>query len=183
MATSSQWQIHAEGDGKILQEAQDLVCDVAVRAGDVKALVVHGDDSSLKMGISSAAIAALSGVPVGGSVTLDPKTTIKAEFEMKGRNIWATQYQMVDVQYIRIEEWQGNMIPSRIQLHHDTTRLREGVRADNKEPNCVEAKMLDVDQGVDESMDEGSGSDEWDEKEEAYWKALKVAEERIQRHL
>lgn len=151
---------------------------------DVKALVIDGHDSSVKLAISSATVAALSGVPVGGSVTLDPKTTITAEFEMKGKNIWAAQYQRLDVQYTRIEQWRENEPPGRIQLHHDTTTLRGGVRQDTQEPNSAEVQMLGLDQAADESMEGGSGSNEWDEEQaETYWQALAVAEERIQKHL
>lgn len=138
---------------------------------DVKAFESESSNPSFNASIGSALVAALSGVPIGGSVDLKAWKTIKEGTETKGPAVWAAQYQRLDVAYFRKKESAtAPSLPVQIELLADFSRPAGERRG-------AEEKADGVAMGL-EKPDPDNSFEEQDE-EEKYWKAFDVAEKRI----
>ena len=63
---------------------------------DARRLAATTQEPGISAGISSAAISAFTGAPIGGSVNLELGKSLKIDMVMKGWQIWAAQYRMLD---------------------------------------------------------------------------------------
>ena len=139
---------------------------------DVKAFESESSNPSFNAGISSTLVAALSGVPIGGSVDLKAWKTIKEGTEMKGPDVWAAQYQRLDVAYFKTKESTTTepSLPVHIELLADFSRPAGERRSDKEKADGVAINLEKPDSDV---------SFEEQDDEEKYWKAFDVAEKRI----
>ncbi|RAO65941.1 uncharacterized protein BHQ10_001953 [Talaromyces amestolkiae] len=67
---------------------------------DAHTIVRKSSSSSIDVGLSSAIVGALSGVPVGGSVSLGQGDAWEMAMGMEGEHVWAAQYRLLDAKYI-----------------------------------------------------------------------------------
>jgi hypothetical protein len=122
---------------------------------DAKSLVISGSDWNIKLGISPATVAALTGVPVGGSLGLGHNCEIKGRMQMPGKCVWAAMYHLLDTNFVSLATGQSQSLPKCIQLWPDITskgRLRKV--DDSTKVNVIVAK--------DEVAGKGSTADHED---------------------
>lgn len=67
---------------------------------DARTIVRKSSSSSVDVGLSSAIVGALSGVPVGGSVSFGKGDAWEMTMGMEEEHVWAAQYRLVDAKYI-----------------------------------------------------------------------------------
>lgn len=84
--------------------------------------------ATIDVGLSSAIVGALSGVPIGGSVTLGQGDAWEMTMGMEEEHVWAAQYRLIDAKYIassssarRSEE---PSLPPTISLYKDILSVR-----------------------------------------------------------
>jgi hypothetical protein len=88
---------------------------------DARSMVIYNHNPVGKIGICSATVAALTGVPIGGSVQLDHNSGIKARMEMPGENVWAARYHLLDTTFVKMKTGDKPSLPVSIALHPDIT--------------------------------------------------------------
>lgn len=114
---------------------------------DAKNMVLKQKETKGEAGMTSVTIAALTGIPVGGSIGLTNSTEITANMQIEGRRVWAARYHLLDTKYIQVV---GNMpaLPTIIRLYPDI--LSKGhVRGTNDE-STVDVSIADGKEGHDE---------------------------------
>lgn len=62
----------------------------------------RGKSSKISAGVSSAIISAVSGVPVGGSVSLGVGSTWEMAMQVAEPHVWAAQFRLVDARFIKV---------------------------------------------------------------------------------
>ncbi|KAJ5280214.1 hypothetical protein N7478_005586 [Penicillium angulare] len=67
-----------------------------------RTVVSRGKSSKVSVGVSSAIIGAMSGVPVGGSVSLGVGETWEMAMQVAEPHVWAAQYRLVDAKFIKV---------------------------------------------------------------------------------
>lgn len=67
---------------------------------DARTIVRKSSSSSIDVGLSSAIVGALSGVPVGGSVSLGQGDAWEMSMGMEEEHVWAAQYRLIDAKYL-----------------------------------------------------------------------------------
>lgn len=67
---------------------------------DAHTIVRKSSSSTIDVGLSSAIVGALGGVPVGGSVSLGQGDAWEMAMGMEGDHVWAAQYRLLDAKYI-----------------------------------------------------------------------------------
>lgn len=67
-----------------------------------RTIIRKASSSAVEVGVSSAIVGALSGVPVGGSVSLGQGDTWELQMGMEEEHVWAAQYRMIDAKYIAV---------------------------------------------------------------------------------
>jgi hypothetical protein len=63
---------------------------------------------SLEADLSAVTLAAVLGIPVGGSMTVGPKTQLKSNMFMDGELVWAAQWRRLDVKYMEKPDLEKN---------------------------------------------------------------------------
>jgi hypothetical protein len=89
------------------------------------------------VGVSAATIGALAGAPLGGSIKINPDTSLKMESVYQERLVWAAQYRKIDAKYIRLRDGEMPTLPNILSLYQDISN--EGtLRGESDEPNAVQ---------------------------------------------
>lgn len=96
-------------------------------------MVIYNHHSAGKAGISSATVAALTTIPIGGSVQLDHNSEIKARMEMPGENVWAARYHLLDTTFVKLKRGHKASLPVSIALHPDITSKGSLRKTDDEE--------------------------------------------------
>ncbi|KAH1271642.1 hypothetical protein KXV81_007867 [Aspergillus fumigatus] len=137
---------------------------------NAKSCVVHKKSPSIRVGIDSAAVAAICGAPVGCSVDVGASSTITSVSEHPGKFIWAAQFQLLTARYTCTRNCKPTTIsPSEIQLYPDTSYSIGVLLGDEDETDVAGLEMQTVSK---------SGPPQ-DDLDEAYWEAYDKAEQRI----
>jgi hypothetical protein len=98
---------------------------------------VSSKNLNTSVGVSAATIGALAGVPIGGSVKINPDTSLKMEAIYQERLVWAAQYRKIDAKYIRLRDGEMPTLPNVLSLYQDVSS--EGIlRDESDETNAVE---------------------------------------------
>jgi len=135
---------------------------------DVTAATVVKKNPSVSFGITSALVAALSGVPIGGSIEIGRDFTVTCDTKSPGKGVWAAQYQLVNSRpVLRVEQDEDPPL-NYVELYPDYTYAKGRVLGDDDEED--DAFELEVEPFGDEDADVDSFDDE-------YWKAYYEAEE------
>ncbi|KAJ5948918.1 hypothetical protein N7454_002225 [Penicillium verhagenii] len=69
---------------------------------DTRTVVSRGQSSKVSAGVSSSIIGALSGVPVGGSVSLGVGSTWEMAMQVAEPHVWAAQFRLLDAKFIKM---------------------------------------------------------------------------------
>ncbi|PCG98689.1 Protein of unknown function DUF4267 [Penicillium occitanis (nom. inval.)] len=96
---------------------------------DARTIVRKSSSSSIDVGLSSAIVGALSGVPVGGSVSLGQGDTWEMTLGMEEEHVWAAQYRLIDAKYISASSSsarrsEGLALPPTMSLYKDILSMR-----------------------------------------------------------
>jgi hypothetical protein len=70
---------------------------------EARTLAVVTSEPQVSLGVGSIPIAALTGLPVGGSIDLGKSTSIRIDMVQKGPCVWAAQYMRLKINYF----WPG----------------------------------------------------------------------------
>ncbi|ETN44333.1 uncharacterized protein HMPREF1541_10513 [Cyphellophora europaea CBS 101466] len=88
---------------------------------DARTVSISSCEETGKVGVTSAAVGALAGVPVGGSIGLGHNSKAQVTMEMPGQNVWAARYHLVDTDFVRLKAGEEAQLPPVIALHPDVT--------------------------------------------------------------
>ncbi|KAJ5913233.1 hypothetical protein N7504_002116 [Penicillium tannophilum] len=69
---------------------------------DTRTVVSRGQSSKISAGVSSAIISAVSGIPVGGSVSLGVGSKWEMAMQVAEPHVWAAQFRLLDAKFIKI---------------------------------------------------------------------------------
>ena len=75
---------------------------------------VVGNELGATVGISSEAMAALTAVPLGFSFKVDEKTSLKVEMKLDKDHVWAAQWRLLDLKYLKATEEKESKLPNAI---------------------------------------------------------------------
>lgn len=98
---------------------------------------VSSKNLNASVGVSAATIGALAGVPLGGSLKINPDTSLKMESLSPKRLVWAAQYRRIDAKYLRLRDGEMAKLPNTLSLYQDVAS--EGsLRGESDKPNAVQ---------------------------------------------
>ncbi|KAJ6022063.1 hypothetical protein N7540_007567 [Penicillium herquei] len=84
-----------------------------------RTVVSRGSSSKVSVGVSSAIIGAVSGVPLGGSVSLGVGSTWEMAMQVAEPHVWAAQYRLVDARFIKAGKGEDVKLPVSMGLYRD----------------------------------------------------------------
>jgi hypothetical protein len=119
--------------------------------------------------INSVTIAALTGIPIGGSIKISPETSLTVSSVSEEQLVWAAQYRKLDAKYIRLGDGETATLPNILTLYQDVTSDGTLRRDDKEEMNAVQ---IDVGGETDEEAQEKEGDSI---SEEGYYERLEKA--------
>lgn len=143
-----------------------------IELSNVKASTIKKTNPSANIGVGSALIASLTGVPLGASVALDANYTVTCDSISPEKLVWAAQYQLVKAKPVVKAEARVPTSIRYLDLYPDYTYAMGAVLGDEKE-EAFELDLADVGEG------EGEGEGAEGELDETYWKLYSKAEERV----
>jgi hypothetical protein len=90
--------------------------------------VRKSSSTHIDVGLSSAIIGALSGVPIGGSVSLGQGDAWEMAMAMEEEHVWAAQYRLIDAKYIAASSAASRkkevVVPQAMSLYKDILSVR-----------------------------------------------------------
>ena len=86
-----------------------------------KVFNVSHNKVSTSIGLDSGTVGALAGVPLGGSITINPETSLEVGSVSEDRLVWAAQYRKLAVKYSRLGNGEEAALPGVISLYPDIT--------------------------------------------------------------
>ncbi|OOQ91292.1 hypothetical protein PEBR_00442 [Penicillium brasilianum] len=141
-----------------------------------RTMVSTGHSADISAGVSSAIVGLLSGVPVGGSVSLGVGSSWEMAMEVADPHVWAAQFRLLDARFIKMgkDGVDGVKLPMMMGLYRDVMSVRT---ARGVQDNSVELG-LEKEEGVDakEASPEDQESEELQEYEKRLEQAIKVFE-------
>ncbi|CEJ60309.1 hypothetical protein PMG11_08887 [Penicillium brasilianum] len=141
-----------------------------------RTMVSTGHSADISAGVSSAIVGLLSGVPVGGSVSLGVGSSWEMAMEVADPHVWAAQFRLLDARFIKMGKGgvDGVKLPMTMGLYRDVMSVRT---ARGVQDNSVELG-LEKEEGVDakEASPEDQESEELQEYEKRLEQAIKVFE-------
>jgi hypothetical protein len=137
----------------------------------VTAATVIRKNPSATIGVSSALIGAISGVPIGGSIEIGKDFTVTCDNKYPGSATWAAQYQLINSRPVLRVDTKEDLPINYVEVYPDYTYAKGAVLGGGDPDDQEEAFMLEVE---DEDEDEEIDVDIFDEE---YWKAYGEAEE------
>lgn len=142
-----------------------------------RTIVSKGQTADISAGVSSALVGALSGVPIGGSVSLGVGSSWEMAMEIADPHVWAAQFRLLDARFIKMGKGGVDSVklPMTMGLYRDVTSLN-GRRADIGVEQVGQVELgLEGDEGEEASVKE-QDSEELEEYERALEKAMKAFE-------
>lgn len=131
-------------------------------------MVSNGQQADVSAGVSSAIVGALSGVPVGGSVSLGVGSTWEMAMEVAEPHVWAAQFRLVDARFIKMgkDGLDGVKLPTSMGLYRDILSVNTARGGDDR----------GVEIGLEREPNDTPEVDVQDDQEEAdYEKRLEQA--------
>jgi len=126
------------------------------------------------IGIDALTVGALSGVPIGGSISIKPNELLHVEFATKQRLVWAAQFQRLDVKYLKLEAGkQEPTLPCTLRLYPDIFGVGSVVRGAPSELPYASLQLLDE----EESLENVDDTEEVSEYSHALKEAIEDLEE------
>ncbi|KAF4162746.1 hypothetical protein CNMCM6936_001665 [Aspergillus lentulus] len=88
---------------------------------DTRAITSRGQSAEVSTGVSSSVIGALSGVPLGGSLSLGKGRSWEVSMEVAEQHVWAAQYRLLDAHFIKAgrDGVDGVKLPLSMGLYRD----------------------------------------------------------------
>ncbi|PWY86854.1 hypothetical protein BO70DRAFT_427850 [Aspergillus heteromorphus CBS 117.55] len=142
-----------------------------------RTVVSRGHSKDASAGISSSVLGALSGVPVGGSVSLGHETSWELAMEVPERHVWAAQFRLLDAQFIKMGKTglEGVQLPTSMGLYRDFMSVNT-VRGAGQDGVELGLQSEIDDEEEDAFSEDGVGEDEQENEEMAeYEKRLEEA--------
>lgn len=146
-----------------------------------RTIISKGQSADMSAGVSSALVGALSGVPIGGSVSLGVGSSWEMAMEIADPHVWAAQFRLLDARFIKMGKKgvDGVKLPMTMGLYRDVTSLnsRRAARGGDSEVEQVELG-LEADEGEygKETSVEDQDSEELEEYERQLERAIKSFE-------
>jgi hypothetical protein len=145
-----------------------------------RTIVSKGQSADISAGVSSALVGALSGVPIGGSVSLGLGSSWEMAMEIADPHVWAAQFRLLDARFIKMGKGgvDGVKLPMTMGLYRDVTSLngRRAARGDSEVESVEQVELgLEGDEG-EEAYVEDQDSEELEEYERALEKVMKSFE-------
>jgi hypothetical protein len=136
-----------------------------------RTIVSTGHSADISAGVSSAIVGLLSGVPVGGSVSLGVGSSWEMAMEVADPHVWAAQFRLLDARFIKMgkDGVDGVKLPMTMGLYRDVMSVRT---ARGVQDNSVE---LGLEKEEGENAKEASPEDQEGEELEEYEKRLEQA--------
>jgi hypothetical protein len=141
-----------------------------------KVFTVSHNKISTSVGIDSNIIGAVTGVPLGGSITISPETSLKLGAVSEDRLVWAAQYRKLEAKYIRLSATSDAALPSVLSLYPDITS-HGTLRDESGEINAAQVVL-----GEDSNCGDEDGQDEMLD-ERGYYESLAKAIEDFEDYL
>jgi hypothetical protein len=142
-----------------------------------RTIVSRGQSTKISTGISSALVGALSGVPVGGSVSLGTGSSWEMAMEIAEPHVWAAQFRLLDARFLKMAK--GGVddvkLPMTMGLYRDVMSVNtaRGGKGDSVEIG-LEKEEGNNEQGED--LIEDQDSQELEEYEKRLEQAINVFE-------
>ncbi|EED24580.1 conserved hypothetical protein [Talaromyces stipitatus ATCC 10500] len=92
-----------------------------------RTIVRKQSSSTIEVGLNSAIVGALSGVPIGGSVSLGQGDAWELQMGMEEEHVWAAQYRLIDAKYIAVSSRTRSEVmalPATMSLYKDILSVR-----------------------------------------------------------
>lgn len=141
-----------------------------------RTIVSREKSADISAGVSSAIIGAVSGVPIGGSVSLGVGSSWEMAMEIADPHVWAAQFRLLDARFIKMGKGgvDGIKLPTTMGLYRDVMSVNT---ARGGEGNSIELGLEEEEGEVAEgtSMDD-QDSEELEEYEKRLEQAIKVFE-------
>ncbi|KAJ5947499.1 hypothetical protein N7466_000514 [Penicillium verhagenii] len=123
---------------------------------DTRTVVSRGQSSKVSAGVSSSIIGALSGVPVGGSVSLGVGSTWEMAMQVAEPHVWAAQFRLLDAKFIKMGKGGAGdvKLPASMGLYRDIMSVntaRDGAK------RGVELGLVRADEEEDDDEEENQG--------------------------
>uniref|UniRef100_A0A093VEB5 Uncharacterized protein n=1 Tax=Talaromyces marneffei PM1 TaxID=1077442 RepID=A0A093VEB5_TALMA len=139
-----------------------------------RTIVRKSSSTHIDVGLSSAIVGALGGVPIGGSVSLGQGDMWEMTMGMEEEHVWAAQYRLIDAKYISAstsatKQNEEMALPPTMSLYKDILNLTTDAVVDAVPPNRA-AEVITI---VPEEAEEE------EESEEAFKEYEKRLEEAI----
>jgi hypothetical protein len=113
---------------------------------------VSSKSLNTSVGVSAATISALAGVPLGGSIKINPDTFLKMESVSQERQVWAAQYRKIQAKYIRLGDGEVATLPNILPLYQDVAS-KGSLRDESSQPNAVQIVVSsESDDGAQDSQ-------------------------------
>lgn len=139
-------------------------------------MISTGHSADISAGVSSAIVGLLSGVPVGGSVSLGVGSSWEMAMDVADPHVWAAQFRLLDARFIKMGKGgvDGVKLPMTMGLYRDVMSVRT---ARGVQDNSVELG-LEKEEGEDakEASPEDQESEELQEYEKRLEQAIKIFE-------
>ncbi|KAJ5381554.1 uncharacterized protein N7496_003982 [Penicillium cataractarum] len=143
-----------------------------------RTIVSTGQSADVSAGVSSAIVGALSGVPIGGSVSLGIGSSWEMAMEVADPHVWAAQFRLLDARFIKMGKGgaDGVKLPTTMGLYRDVMSVRTARGAqDNTVELSLKKEEDDDDDDDDDDAEETSVDDQESEELEEYEKRLEQA--------
>lgn len=141
-----------------------------------KVFTISRHKINTSIGLDSTSIAALSGVPIGGSLTISPEASLEVGSVSEQRLVWAAQYRKLQAKYVKLDGGEETTLPRTLPLYPDVTS--NGTLRDHSD----ELKAVQIEVG-EEGKDEHEETEEDSLEKERYYEHLAMAIEEFEEYL
>lgn len=129
------------------------------RLSGARTIVRKSSSTHIDVGLSSAIIGALSGVPIGGSVSLGQGDAWEMAMGMEEEHVWAAQYRLIDAKYIAASSAASRqkevVVPQAMSLYKDILSVRNRRTASQ----IARDAEMDVELGLEPVVDTTPGDE------------------------
>lgn len=146
-----------------------------------RTVVSRAGSAKISAGISSTIVGALSGVPVGGSVSLEGGSSWDMTMEVAEPHVWAAQFRLLDARFIKMGKGglDGVKLPLSMGLYRDVISVNTARGGENSSVKLgLEGVEVSTESGI-EIEQEGEEAEEYEKRLE---RAIKIFE-RAPKHL
>jgi hypothetical protein len=142
-----------------------------------RTIISRGQSAKVSTGISSALVGALSGVPVGGSVSLGIGSSWEMAMEVAEPHVWAAQFRLLDARFLKMGK--GGIddvkLPMSMGLYRDVMSVNTARGGEGDSVEIGLEREIETDKEDSDLIDDQDGQ-ELEEYEKRLEQAIKVFE-------